>query len=177
MKPLALINRVPKLPIFHQISHWMLWKSARIRFSLNGLQQGNFELKKILKRGFILFSCYVVSVYRPHNRLLCASLSPGICSDSHSLSRWCCLTVSFSATPFSICLPSFPASRSFPVSQLFASGGQSLAVSTSVLPMNIHGWIPLGLTSLISLLSKGFLRVFSNITVQKHQFFDTQLFF
>ena len=79
--------------------------------------------------------------------------------------------------PFSSCPQSFPASGSFPMSQLFASGGQSIGVSTSasVLPLNIHGWFHLGLTGLISLRSKGLSRVFSNTPVQKHQFFGTQL--
>ena len=78
--------------------------------------------------------------------------------------------------PFSSCLQSFPASGSFPVSLLFTSGGQSIRVSAlaSVLPINIQGWFPLGLTDLISLQSKGLSRVLSNITVQKHQFFNTQ---
>ena len=81
--------------------------------------------------------------------------------------------------PFSSCLQSFPASGSFPVSQFFASGGQSIGASASapVLPMNIQGWFPLGLTGLISLLSKGLSRVFSSTTVQRHQFFGTQPFF
>ena len=79
--------------------------------------------------------------------------------------------------PFSSCSQYFPASGSFPVSQFFASGGQSIGVSTSasVLPMNINGWFPLGLTDLISLQSKGLSRVFSNTTVQNHQFFSAQL--
>ena len=79
--------------------------------------------------------------------------------------------------PLLLCLQSFPTSGSFPVSQLFASGGQSIGVSASalVLPMNIQDWFPLGLTSLISFLSKGLSRVFSNTTVQKHQFFNAQL--
>ena len=78
--------------------------------------------------------------------------------------------------PFSSCLQSFPASGSFPVSQFFASGGQSIgaSASASVLPMNIQGWFPLGLTSLISFLSKGLSRVFSNTTVRKHQLFGVQ---
>ena len=82
-----------------------------------------------------------------------------------------------SVIPFSSCPQAFPASGSFPMSQFFASGGQSIGVSasTSVLPMNIQDWFPLGLTGLISLLSKGLSRVFSNTTVQKHQFFGVQL--
>ena len=82
--------------------------------------------------------------------------------------------ISFSVIPFS-CPQSFPASVSFPVSQLFSSSDQSIGGSASVLPMNIQGWLPLGLTGLISLLSKGLSRVFSNTTVQKHQFFSAQL--
>ena len=88
------------------------------------------------------------------------------------LSRWCHPTISSSVTPFS-CPQSFPASWSFPMSQLFTSGGQSIGASASVLPINIQGWFPLGWTDLISLLSKGLSRVFSSTTVQKHQFFNT----
>ena len=86
-------------------------------------------------------------------------------------------TISSSVIPFSFCLQSFPTSGSFPVSQFFESGGQSIgaSASASVLPMNIQDWLPLGLTGLISLQSKGLLRVFSNTTVQKHQFFSAQL--
>ena len=93
------------------------------------------------------------------------------------LSQWCHPTISSSVVPFSSRLHSFPASGSFQMSQLFASGGQSIGVSAStlVLPMNIQDWFPLGLTGLISLLSKGLSKVFSSITVQKHQFFGSQL--
>ena len=90
-----------------------------------------------------------------HARLLCLALSSRICSDSCPLNRWCLLTISSSVVPFSFCLQSFPASGSFPVSQVFASGGQSIEVSASVLAMNIQDWFPLGLTFLISLQSKG----------------------
>ena len=92
-----------------------------------------------------------------HTRLLCPSPSPRVCSNSYPLSRWCHPTISSSVVPFSSCLQSFPASGSFPTSQFFASGGQSTGASASapVLPMNIQGWFPLGLTGLISLLSKG----------------------
>ena len=94
-----------------------------------------------------------------------------------SMGGWCHPTISSSVDPFSSCLQSFPASGSFPVSQFFASGGQSIGVSASasVLPMNIQDWFPLGLTGWISLQSKGLSRVFSNITVQKHRFFGAQL--
>ena len=94
---------------------------------------------------------------RPHGmqdaRLLCSPLFPGVCSNSCPLSLWCYLTISFSATPFSFCLQSFQATRSFPMSQLFASCGQIIgaSASASVLPMNTQGWFPLGLTGLILL--------------------------
>ena len=109
-----------------------------------------------------------------------ASLStpfPGVYSNSCPLSQWCHPTVSSSVIPFSSCLQSFPASGSFQMGQLFSSGSQIIGVSasTSVLPMNTQDWSPLGWTSWISLQSKGLSRVFSNITVQKHQFFGTQL--
>ena len=112
-----------------------------------------------------------------HARLLCLSLSPWVCANSHPLSQWCHPTISSSVVPFSSSPQSFPASGSFPVSQFFSSGGQSIGASASalVLPMNIQDWFPLGLTSLISLQSKGYSRVFSNTTVQKHQFFGAQL--
>ena len=99
-----------------------------------------------------------------------------ICSNLCPLSRWCHPTISSSVVPFSACLQSLPASGSFLMSQLFALGGQiSVAsASASVLPMNIQDWFPLGWTDLISLQSKGLSRVFSNTTIQKHQFSDTQ---
>ena len=104
-----------------------------------------------------------------HSRLPYLSLSPRVCSNSCPLSRWWHPTISSSVIPFSSRLQSFPASGSFQMSQLFASGGQSSGVSASasVLPMNIQGWSPLGWTGWISLQSKG---LFSNITVWKHQF-------
>ena len=113
-----------------------------------------------------------------HTRLSCSSLSSGICSNSCSLSWWCYPTISSSVIPFTSCLQSFPASGSFLVCQLFALGGQGIGASTSssVLPMNIQGWFPLGLTGLISLQSKGLSRIFSNITVWKYQFFGAQPF-
>ena len=112
-----------------------------------------------------------------HARLPCSLPPPGVCSNSCPLSRWCHPTVSSSVVPFSSCLQSFPASGSFQMSQLIASSGQSTgaSASASVLPMNIQDWFPLGLTGLTSLQSKGLSRVFSNITVQKHQFFGAQL--
>ena len=105
----------------------------------------------------------------------CPSPTPGACSNSCSSRWWCHPTISSSVIPLSSCLQSFPATGSFPVSQFFTSDGQSIGVSASAsaLPMNIQDWFPLGMTDLISLQSKGLWRVFSNITVQKHQFFGT----
>ena len=107
----------------------------------------------------------------------CPSPTPGVYLNSCPLSQWCHPAISSSVVPFSSCPQSLPASGSFPISQLFAWGGQSIGVSasTSVLPMNTQDWSPLGWTGWISLQSKGLLRVFSNITVQKHQFFSAQL--
>ena len=106
----------------------------------------------------------------------CPSPSLRACSNSCPLSWWCHPSLSFSVGPFSSCLQSFPASGSFPINQFFASGDQSTeaSASASVLPVNTQDWLPLGLTGLISLQSKWFSRVFSKITVQKHQFFNTQ---
>ena len=130
----------------------------------------------------VQFSCSVVSdSLRPHGlqhaRPPCWSPTPGVYSNSCPLSWWYRPTISFSVVPFSCHLQSFSASGSFPMSQFFPSGGQSIGVSasTSVLPMNIQDWFPLGWTGWISLQSKGFSRAFSNTTVQKHQFFGTQL--
>ena len=112
-----------------------------------------------------------------HARLPCPSLTPGACSNSCPLSRCCYPTISSSVIPFSSHHQPFPASGSFPMSQFFMSGGQSIGVSASasVLPMNIQNWFPLGWTGWMSLQSKGLSRVFSNTTVQKHQFFGAQL--
>ena len=109
-----------------------------------------------------------------HTRPPCPSPTPRDCSNSCPLRQWCHSTISSSVVPFSSCLQSFPASRSFPMSQFYASSGQSIGVSASVLPMNIQGWFPWGLTGLISLLSKGLSRVFSSTTVRKHQFLSAQ---
>ena len=112
-----------------------------------------------------------------HGRLPCPSPTPRVYSNSCLLSWWCHPTISTFVVPFSSRLQSFPASGSFPVSQFFALGGQSIGVSasTSVLTMNIQDWFHLGWNSWISLQSKGLSRVFSNTTVQKHQFFGVQL--
>ena len=112
-----------------------------------------------------------------HTRPPCPSPTPGVQPNSCPLSRWCHPTTSFSVVPFSSCPQSLPASESFPMSQLFAWGGQSIGISASasVLPMNTQDWSPLEWTGWISLQSKELSRVFSNTTVQKHQFFGAQL--
>ena len=128
----------------------------------------------------LLFSSYVMSdSWWPHGHLLpcpshaklpCPSQSPRVCSNSCPWSWWCHPNNSSSVAPFSSCPQSFPASGSFPMSQLLASGGQSIGASAlaSVLPMNIQGWFPLWLTGLISLLSKRLPRVLSSTTIWKH---------
>ena len=112
-----------------------------------------------------------------HTRPPCLSSTPGVYPNSCPSSRWCHPTILCSVIPFSSCPQSFPASGSFQISQFLASGGQTIGISasTSVLPMNTQDWSPLGWTGWISLQSKGFSRVFSNTTVQKHQFFSAQL--
>ena len=134
------------------------------------------------KRTFssVQFSCSVLSdSLRPHEsqhtRPPCPSPTPRVHSNSCPSSWWCHPTISSSVIPFS-CLQSFPASGSFPMSQFFPSGGQSIGVSASasVLPMNIQDWFPLGLTDLISSKSKGLSRVFSRTTIWKHQLFNAQ---
>ena len=129
----------------------------------------------------VQFSCSVVfNSLRPHGlqhaRLPCPSPSPGVYSNSCPLSWWCHPNISSSVIPFSSCLQSIPKSWSFQMSQFFTSGGQNIgaSASASVLPMNIQDWFTLGWTRWISLQSKGLSRVFSNTTVQKHQFFGTQ---
>ena len=130
----------------------------------------------------VQFSCSVMSTSLPPHKLQqarppCPSPAPRAYPNSCPLSRWCHPTISSSVVPFSSCPQSFPASGSFQMSQLFESGGQNIGVSasTSVLPMNTQDWSPLALTSWISLQSRGLSRVFSNTTVQKHQFFGAQL--
>ena len=139
--------------------HWATWEALMYIFSS------------------IAQSCPTL---QPHGlqpaRLPCPSPTPRACSSSRPLSQWCHPTISSSVAPFSSCLQSFPASGSFPMSQVFASGGQSIgaSASASVLPMNIQDWFTLSLTGLISLQSKGLARVFLNTTVQKHVYFTTK---
>ena len=135
-------------------------------------------------RSSVQFSHSVMSdPLRPHGlqhaRLPCPSSTPGVCSNSCPLSRWCQPTISSSIVSFSSCLQSFPASVSFPMSQFFASGGQTPKLEFQLQHQSfqwlIQDWFPLGLTGLVSLQSKGLSRVFSNTTVQKHQFFGCKL--
>ena len=140
-----------------------------------------FLYKCYLQFSFVQFSCSVVSnSLRPHGlqyaRLPCPSPTPGAYSNSCPLSQWCHPTISSSFIPFSFHLQSFPISGSFPKSQFFTSGDQSIGVSASasVLPMNIQDWSPLGYTGWIFLKSKGLSRVFSNTTIQKYQFWGSQ---
>ena len=130
----------------------------------------------------VQFSRSIVSnSFRPHEeqhiRPPCPSQTPGVYSNSCPSSQWCHPAISSSVVPFSSCPQSLPVSGSFPKSQHFTWGGQGIGVSASasILPMDTQDWSPLGWTSWISLQSKGLTRVFSNTTVQKHQFFDAQL--
>ena len=129
----------------------------------------------------VQFSCSVrsdslLSHELQHARLPCPSPTPRACSNSCPSSWWCHPTISSSVVPFSSRLQSFPASRSFPVSEFFASDGQRIGISASasVLPVNIQDWFPWGLSGWIPLQSKGLSRVFSNTAVQKHPFFGSQ---
>ena len=140
------------------------------------------KTKNIWWKSVHSFSCVRLFVtpwphWLQHTRLPCPSPTSAASSNSCPLSQWCHPTISFFFVPFSTCLQSFPASGSFQMSQFFASGGQRIgaSASASVLPMNTQDWSPLGWTGWIFLQSKGCSRVFSNTTVQKHQFFSTQL--
>ena len=157
--------------------------TGNMRVMLLGISNSAFTVKKQKKYySSVQFSPSVVSdSFRPHGlqhaRPPCPSPTPGVYSNSCPLSQWCHPTISSSVIPFSSCLQSFPASGSFQMSQFFETGVPSTAASasTSVFSMNIQDWFPLGWTGWISLQSKGLSRVFSNTTVQKHQFFSAQL--
>ena len=144
------------------------------------IQKLIFIKKEISDLSDKYFKIKVQRVLRPygrqHARPPCPSPTPGVYSNSCPLSQWCHPAISSSVIPFSSRLQSFPASGSFAVSQFFPSGGQSIRAlaSVSVLPVNVQNWFPSGWTGWISLQSKGLSRVFSNTTVQKHQFFRTQ---
>jgi len=177
------------MPLFHSFYGWVTFHCICEPHLLDHLSVNEhlvcFQVMAIINSAalnVVEFSCSVMSdSLRPqglqHARPPCPSATPRTCSHSCPLSRWCHPTISFSHIPFSSCLQSFPASGSFPKSQLFASGGQTTGVSAlaSVLPKKSQGWSPLGWTGWISLQSKGLSRVFSNTTVQKHQFFGAQL--
>ena len=140
-----------------------------------GPSQENENLKKwlVVVQSLSPVQLFVTWWTAAHQASLFFTISQS-CSNSCPLSRWCHPTISSSVIPFSSCLQSFPASRSFQMSQFFTSDGQSIGASAlaSVLPMNIQDWFPLGLTGLISLQSKGLWRLFFNTTVKKHQFFS-----
>ena len=139
------------------------------------------ELTFISVSSVQLSRSFMSNSLQPHEsqyaRPRCPSPTPGVHPNSGALSWWCHPDISSSVIPFSSCPQSLPASRSFPISQLFAWGGQSTGVSAlvSFLPMNTQDWSPLGWTDWISLQFKELSRVFSNTTVQKHQFFGSQL--
>ena len=186
-----LTESVPELPIWglHVLlsSPFYVWEPRRVTVPLApgnacGYWLPPWTLRGVYQFSSVQFSRSVVSdslwPHGPqHARPPCSSPTPGVYSNSCLLSRWCHPTISSSVNPFSSRLQSCPASGSFPMSQFFASGGQSIgaSASASVLPMNIQSWFPLGWTGWISLQFKGLSRVFSNTTVQKHQFFSTQL--
>ena len=168
-----VMNEFPELCGLTAI-HWS-WKNR-------GEEGKKYRNEATVLGGSVQFSRSVVSnSLWPHALLHarppCPSPAPGTSSNSCPLSHWCHPTISTSVIPFSSWPQSFPASGSFPMGQFFPSGGQRIGVSASasVLPMNIQDWSPLGWTGWISLQSKGLSRVFSNTTVQKHQFFSTQL--
>ena len=161
---------------------WIWWVYGFIQL---GHYSEEFNMWSLCKRKdlpSVQFSLSVVSVSLwlqgvQHTMLLCPSPMPWAYSNSCPSCWWYHPTISSSVVPFSSCLQSFPTSGSFPMSGFFPSGGQSVgaSASTSVLPMNIQDWFPSGWTGWISLQSKGLSRVFSNTTVQKHQFFGAQL--
>ena len=175
-------------PTTKRINYWykqlLVWTSkALCCMGEASLKNPRFHSYDRLKRiSSVQFNCSVVSnSLRPHEpqyaRTPCPLPTPKVHSNPCPSSRWCHPTISSSVVPFSSCPQSFPASGSLQMSQLFSSGGQSIGISasTSILPMNTQDWSPLGWTGWISLQSKGLSRVFSNTTVQKHQFFGAQL--
>ena len=159
------------LPVPHTVGkvRWFLlhrWRKLRLHVQFRSVQFSRSVMSDSLRSHGL-----------QHARPPCPSPTPGACSNSCPSGQWCHPTTSSSVIPFFSSPHSFPASGSFPKSQFFTSGGQSIgaSASASVLPMNIQGWFPLGWTGWISLQSKGLSRVFSNTTVQKHQFFGAHL--
>jgi len=163
-----------------------LWEMLGwMKHKLESRLPGEISITSDMQMTWCLFSSVQllsrVRLFVPHGlqhaRLPCPSPTPEVYPNLYPLSQWCHPKISSFVIPFSSHFQSFPASRSFPISQFFPSGSQSIGVSasTSVLPMNIQDWFPLGLTSWISLQSKRLSRVFFHTTVQKHQSFGTQL--
>ena len=155
---------------------------SRDQIQVSSISSRFFTTREAPLPDSVQFSCLVVSDSlrhheSQHTRHPCPSPTPGAYPNSCPLSWWCHPAISSSVVPFSSCPQSLPASGSFPMSQLFAWGGQSIGVlaSTSVLTMNSQDWSPLEWTGWISLQSKGLSRVFFNTTVQKHKFFSAQL--
>ena len=162
----------------HKRESYELWQSPG--FVISGFMLGMLLKKKKKRRRNVAIqslSCdrfFVTPWTTPCQVSLSFTIS-WVCSNSCPLSRWCHPTISSFVTPFSSGFQSSPGSESFPMSRLFTLGGQSIdGASPSILPINIQGWSPLGLTGLISLLSKGLSRVFSSTTIQKHQFSSSQ---
>ena len=193
----CIVHRVAKSQIWLSLSQvGFAWRLVYIRYQINIIlflyllfSPMHIKIERSLRK-FLLTECIssvqfshsvVSDSLRPHEsqhaRPPCLSPTPGVHSDSQPSSQWCHPAISSSVVPFSSCPQSLPASESFPMSQLFAWGGQSIRVSASasVLPKNTQGWSPSECTGWISLQSKGLSRVFSNTTVQKHQFFGAQL--
>ena len=164
-----------------EVNWTKLWKN---REEINVSESQEANEKKIQESAdvpSVQFSRSVMSDYlqpreSQHARPPCPSPTPRVHSDSRPSSQWCYPAISPSVVPFSSCPQSLPASESFPVSQLFTGGGQSIGVSAlaSFFPKKSQGWSPSEWTGWISLQSKGLSRVFSNTSVQKHQFFGTQ---
>ena len=156
----------------------MIWsQQCKYTFFFLAVPHGIWDLSSPVQFSHSVVSDSLGPHWLQHARPPCLSPDPGVYSNSFPLGQWCHPTISSSVVPFSSCLQSFPTSGSFQMSRFLASGGQSIGVSASasVLPMNIQDWFPLGWTGWIFLRSKGLSRVFSNTTVQKHQFFGTQL--
>ena len=169
------LNYIPDMLMHHSEFFWWSFIGAVIMFPVASAVSS-------MAPDTVQFSRTVVSdSLHPHGmqqaRLPWLSPTPGAYSNSPPPNQWCHPTISSSVVPFSSRLQSFPASGSFQMSQFFTSGGRNIGVSasTSVLPMNIQNWFPLGWTGWVSLQSKGLSKFFSNTTVQKHQFFGTQL--
>ena len=177
-RPVIWEEDVWEYKVTPNLSRGVAWRTVtHLRISKKKL--GCVEM---LSPSSVQFSCSVMSdslwpYGLQHASPPCPSPAAGVYSNSCPLGWWCHPTISSSVINLSSCLQSFPASESFPVSQFFASGDKSFGVSASasVPPMNIQDWFHLGLTGWISLQFKGLSRVFSNTTVQKHQFFGAQL--